>query len=58
MLQKYCYLETYTLDLYCFRLQQLKTIRYKTTFCHKVAFDVQLMNFLFEAKMIFCSQDI
>ena len=32
-------------------------LRYKTSFCHKVAFDVYLMNFLYEEKM-FCSQDL
>ena len=31
---------------------------YKIIFCHKVAHDVWLMNFLFEEKIILCSQEI
>ena len=31
---------------------------YKTIFCHKIALDAQLMIFLFEIKIMFCSGDI
>ena len=31
---------------------------YKTIFCHKVALDAKLTNFLFEVKIMFCSRDI
>ena len=30
-------------------------LHHKTILCHKVALDVQLMNFLFEEKIMFCS---
>ena len=33
-------------------------LHYKTILCHKVALDVQLMNFLFEEKIMFHSPDI
>ena len=33
-------------------------LRYKIIFCHKVALDVRLMNFLFEETIMFRFQDI
>ena len=33
-------------------------LRYKTIFCHKIALDAQLMNFLFEIKIMFRFRDI
>ena len=33
-------------------------LRYKSIFCHKIALDVELIHFLFERKITFCSRDV
>ena len=33
-------------------------LHYKSIFCHKIALVVELIHFLFERKIMFCSRDV